>query len=106
MCIFIFPGDIDGTDPDKPPRYIGLAIGLGVCAALLLLSGAAVFLLNIRRGDALFRMRTLAMNRKKEDEEAFSRLPGQTRRPTKLSIIPIDRIVRQNSAAANQGNNA
>lgn len=71
----------------KGPRYLGIAIGLGICLLLLLLSGGSVLLLNLKRSDAIYRLRALKnWTSKKEDEQKFSKIA--TQRP-KLKLLPM-----------------
>lgn len=82
------------------PKYSGIAIGVGVCVLLLLLSAASVCLLNLKNNGGIWHFSVLqAIGMRKREEEAFTRLPSISERPRvrKMLPVPLERINSQNN---------
>jgi len=86
------------------PKYIGIAIGVGVCLCLFLLSGASVFLLNIKNGggwSGFSPLQILGM-KKQEDDHHFQRIPSaRGDGKSKMLPMPMQRL-QSGSSMSNQ----
>ena len=103
ICILSPLISADVTESDLAegglPKYSGLAIGLGVCIGLLLLSGASVFFLNFTSNGGLSHCsHAIFGDPRKEDMAALSRLQNErsSTRNNSLRVLPIQRFNHTN----------